>query len=109
MVDVDPSSSRLTMLYKVSYLAIGIQGNKHLKLQRLELNATSECHICTFSYRWYIGRRQVMPGSCDRSFGIHVARIADFPMSVVSEAGELADALERGESLQGHLVERHAT
>lgn len=50
-----------------------------------------------------------MPGSCDRSFGIHVARIADFPVSVVSEAGELADALERGESPQGHLVERHAT
>ncbi|CAM9615807.1 unnamed protein product, partial [Scytosiphon promiscuus] len=43
--------------------------------------------------------RQVTQGSCDRSFGIHVARIADFPAHVVSEAESLAKALERGQPL----------
>lgn len=40
---------------------------------------------------------QVEKGSCDRSFGIHVARIANFPAHVVSEAESLATALDSGE------------
>lgn len=47
---------------------------------------------------------QVTPGSCDRSFGIHVARIADFPAHVVAEAESLAVALENGEPLSAHFV-----
>lgn len=46
---------------------------------------------------------QVTPGSCDRSFGIHVARIADFPAHVVAEAESLAVALENGEPLSAHF------
>lgn len=42
-------------------------------------------------------------GSCDRSFGIHVARIANFPAHVVSEAERFAIALENGEHLSAHL------
>ena len=42
---------------------------------------------------------QVTRGSCDRSFGIHVARIANFPAHVVAEAERLAVALEKGEHL----------
>ncbi|CAM9231946.1 unnamed protein product, partial [Pylaiella littoralis] len=42
---------------------------------------------------------KVTQGSCDRSFGIHVARIANFPAHVVSEAESLATALENGEPL----------
>lgn len=48
---------------------------------------------------------QVTPGSCDRSFGIHVARIANFPTHVVTEAEGLANALERGASLYSQLAE----
>ncbi len=46
---------------------------------------------------------KVTKGSCDRSFGIHVARIANFPVHVVSEAESLATALENGESLSAQF------
>ena len=51
----------------------------------------------------YLRLPQVTQGSCDRSFGIHVARIANFPSHVVSEAESLATALENGESLSAHF------
>lgn len=47
---------------------------------------------------------KVTPGSCDRSFGIHVARVANFPTHVVSEAERIAAALENGEPLQAHFT-----
>eukprot|EP00903_Cladosiphon_okamuranus_P008571 g8222.t1 len=47
---------------------------------------------------------KVTQGSCDRSFGIHVARLAHFPAHVVSEAESLANALESGEPLSSHFV-----
>lgn len=48
--------------------------------------------------------RQVTRGSCDKSFGIHVARIANFPAHVVAEAESLAIALENGELLSAHFL-----
>lgn len=38
--------------------------------------------------------RQVVPGSADRSYGIHVARLAGLPESVVSRANEILSDLE---------------
>lgn len=49
---------------------------------------------------------QVTQGSCDRSFGIHVARLAHFPAHIVTEAESLANALENGEPLSAHFTSR---
>lgn len=38
--------------------------------------------------------RQVIPGSADRSYGIHVARLAGLPASVVARANEILSDLE---------------
>ena len=39
---------------------------------------------------------EIRDGFCDRSFGCHVARMAEFPESVVLEAEAMVDELERG-------------
>lgn len=58
----------------------------------------------THNHRYATVILQVTPGSCDRSFGIHVARVANFPAHVVSEAERIAVALESGEPLQAHFA-----
>ena len=40
--------------------------------------------------------RQVVPGAADRSYGVHVARIAGIPRPVVRRAQEILDELETG-------------
>lgn len=43
---------------------------------------------------------EVVPGSADRSYGIHVAKLAGLPSPVVARAGEVLRALEEGR--EGH-------
>ncbi|MFQ5984354.1 MAG: DNA mismatch repair protein MutS [Alphaproteobacteria bacterium] len=40
---------------------------------------------------------QVVPGAADRSYGIHVARLAGLPQGVVARAEQVLKTLERGE------------
>jgi DNA mismatch repair protein MutS len=40
---------------------------------------------------------EVAPGTADRSYGIHVAKLAGLPVAVVARAEEVLAALERGE------------
>lgn len=66
-------------------------------------------HVNVIVFRlWCHCLSQVTQGSCDRSFGIHVARIANFPAHVVSEAESLANALENGEPLSAHFLDSGA-
>ncbi len=41
---------------------------------------------------------RVLPGGADQSYGVHVARLAGMPQSVVDRAGELLQQLEEGGS-----------
>jgi DNA mismatch repair protein MutS len=38
--------------------------------------------------------RRIQPGACDRSYGIHVARLAGVPKGVLQRAGEILAGLE---------------
>jgi DNA mismatch repair protein MutS len=40
---------------------------------------------------------EVAPGAADRSYGIHVAKLAGLPDSVIARAEEVLETLERGE------------
>ncbi|MBN1885651.1 MAG: DNA mismatch repair protein MutS [Candidatus Krumholzibacteriota bacterium] len=44
---------------------------------------------------------RIVPGACDRSYGIHVAQLAGLPASVIRRAGAILDSLEEGEQLPG--------
>ena len=41
--------------------------------------------------------RKIVPGSADKSYGIHVARLAGLPMTVLDRANEILRNLEEGE------------
>jgi len=40
---------------------------------------------------------EIVPGAADRSYGIHVAKLAGLPASVIARAEEVLETLERGE------------
>ena len=49
--------------------------------------------------------RKILPGATDRSYGIHVAKLAGLPHSVIQRAGELLLALEKKADI--HIPEVH--
>lgn len=50
--------------------------------------------------------RQIVPGPSDRSYGIHVAKLAGVPHEVLSRANELLELLERTGDAQREAVTR---
>jgi DNA mismatch repair protein MutS len=47
--------------------------------------------------------RKLADGPADRSYGIHVARLAGLPRQVVDRAGEILTSLERNSSGGGYV------
>lgn len=45
--------------------------------------------------------RKIVPGAADKSYGIHVARLAGLPGEVIERAGEILENLEEGEFESG--------
>ncbi len=48
---------------------------------------------------------KVVPGSADKSYGIHVAKLAGLPGTVVSRSSKILDKLEKGNSSKGKVPE----
>jgi DNA mismatch repair protein MutS len=66
------------------------------------LPGVANLHVVVREYREdIVFLRKVEPGRSDRSYGIHVARLAGLPPSVVARAREILDALERDELSRG--------
>ena len=47
---------------------------------------------------------QIVPGGADRSYGVHVARLAGMPGAVISRAWDLLDELENGSKSSGNTA-----
>ncbi|MBQ6352247.1 MAG: DNA mismatch repair protein MutS [Lentisphaeria bacterium] len=50
--------------------------------------------------------RQIVPGACDRSYGIHVGRLAGLPEPVLERANEILELLERNASAPRDAIVR---
>jgi DNA mismatch repair protein MutS len=49
--------------------------------------------------------RQVVPGAADRSYGIHVARLAGLPATVIERAKTILDHLENDQTVKDEVTE----
>ena len=51
---------------------------------------------------------KVVPGSADKSYGIHVAKLAGLPGTVVSRSSKILEKLEKGNSSKGKFAENES-
>lgn len=67
------------------------------RVQNLHFSAeTPASHPATAASSDLVLTYRVRPGPCDRSFGVHVARLAKFPEEIVREAAARVEALQAG-------------
>jgi DNA mismatch repair protein MutS len=56
--------------------------------------------------------RKIVPGGTDRSYGIHVAKLAGLPPAVLERAQQVLQSLEENDQITEHargLIDKHAT
>ena len=51
--------------------------------------------------------RQIVPGACDRSYGIHVGKLAGLPADVIDRAAEILEALEKSSGAPREALIEH--
>ena len=69
-------------------------------MKNLQATAIAEDKKVTLLYK-------VIDGTCERSFGIHVAELAHFPLSVINMAKRKAAELEHFETKTKEIVPSH--
>jgi DNA mismatch repair protein MutS len=88
----------------------GQQGRVLFATHYLELTQLAEMFPGVTNYHVKVAERdgtitllhQVVPGTADRSYGIHVAQIAGIPEKVISRATALLSYLEKSSQERGH-------
>lgn len=100
---INPFCLFATHFYELTALANEVKGvvNKHVTAhtQGNEVDKYFSSDLLHFSYMLQvIMLHNVLEGACGQSFGIHVAKMADFPNSVIKEAKRKAKELESAES-----------
>lgn len=75
------SDEKLTLLYQVRFSFFYVISFHRLYLSKQFINAQVSGDDVSCKY-------QVQPGVCDKSFGIDVAKLANFPSDVIQEADQ---------------------
>ncbi|GAB4317969.1 MAG: DNA mismatch repair protein MutS [Candidatus Zixiibacteriota bacterium] len=84
----DPSTCPRT-LFATHYHELTALADRFEAIRNYQLAVREKDGMVAFIYR-------VKPGACDDSFGIHVARMAGVPSTVINRANEILTALESG-------------
>jgi DNA mismatch repair protein MutS len=76
-------------IFSTHYHELAAVADEHPRVQNFRMDVVESANQVTFTYR-------VVPGSADRSYGVHVARLAGLPPSVVARAEAVLADLEAG-------------
>jgi DNA mismatch repair protein MutS len=84
--DIRPKTLFATHYHELTHLS-----EKHGRIQNMRVDVKEWGKEIVFLYK-------IKPGASDKSYGIHVARLAGLPDGVIVRAAQILDLLEKGES-----------
>ena len=95
---VEDERRRPKTLFATHYHELTRLASLHARVHNMRVDVKEWGNRIVFLYR-------IVPGACDRSYGIHVAQLAGLPPRVIERAREILDGLEEGEQLPGSSPE----